>query len=287
MPRQQLKHISIHVLCFPEYPIFTRCSCSSIRLDEHTFDSDAEDEVTGPSGTGTAAPGTSGRTADADSGEEGEGRGPGAGGARDPESIFKTEVGETFLRCLKLRFDQTNVVIELNSLKIAEDRTFADLARYLFTTLLSLCLPPPSWCSSEYKSLFPTSAPDDTTLQGETKIDFIGKRTCYRIQGGVRMQVGRLKPLPALASRPNLRPMRNLRFLHPLNCKEVSSTSLCCSVWGAPGHAEAMYDISDILSHICIDTFHLIYILIFNNPYNYTDTLITVVSSLYDYTLYL
>jgi len=68
---------------------------------------------------------------------------------------------------LKLRFDQTNVVIELNSLKIAEDRTFADLARYLFTTLLSLCLPPPSWCSSEYKSLFPTSAPDDTTLQGK------------------------------------------------------------------------------------------------------------------------
>lgn len=32
------------------------------------------------------------------------------------------QVTETFLRCVKLRFDQTNAVIELNGLKIAEDR---------------------------------------------------------------------------------------------------------------------------------------------------------------------
>jgi translation initiation factor eIF-2B subunit epsilon len=137
-------------------------------LEGHIFDSDEEDELTGPSGTGLAAPGTSGRTGEAGSDEDGDGRG--AGGARDPESVFKVEVGETFLRCLKLRFDQTNVVIELNSLKIAEDRTFADLARYLFTTLLALCLPAPSWCSSEYKSLFPTSAPDANTLQGNDQL---------------------------------------------------------------------------------------------------------------------
>ncbi len=36
----------------------------------------------------------------------------------DPELSFKREVAETFLRCVKMRFDQTNVVIELNGLKV-------------------------------------------------------------------------------------------------------------------------------------------------------------------------
>ena len=52
------------------------------------------------------------------------------------EHMFKREVSETFLRCKQQGFDQTNAVIELNSLKIAEDRTFADVARYVFTTIL-------------------------------------------------------------------------------------------------------------------------------------------------------
>lgn len=55
----------------------------------------------------------------------------------------RPQVSETFLRCIKMRFDQTNAVIELNALKIAEDRTFADCARYIFTTMLGLCLPAP------------------------------------------------------------------------------------------------------------------------------------------------
>jgi hypothetical protein len=56
--------------------------------------------------------------------------------AAGPGSGFKREVSETFLRCKKLGFDQNNVVIELNGLKIAEDKTFADCARYIFTTML-------------------------------------------------------------------------------------------------------------------------------------------------------
>lgn len=48
------------------------------------------------------------------------------------------EVGETFLRCVKERFAETNAVIELNGLKIAEDRTFADCARYIFTAMLQV-----------------------------------------------------------------------------------------------------------------------------------------------------
>ncbi len=43
--------------------------------------------------------------------------------------MFKREVGETFLRCVKESIAHDNVVIELNGLKIAEDRTFADCAR--------------------------------------------------------------------------------------------------------------------------------------------------------------
>jgi translation initiation factor eIF-2B subunit epsilon len=42
---------------------------------------------------------------------------------------FKQEVAETFLRCLKEHIEHENAIIELNGLKIAEDRTFADCAR--------------------------------------------------------------------------------------------------------------------------------------------------------------
>lgn len=42
---------------------------------------------------------------------------------------FKREVAETFLRCIKEHISHDNAVIELNGLKIAEDRTFADCAR--------------------------------------------------------------------------------------------------------------------------------------------------------------
>ncbi|KAJ9526674.1 hypothetical protein QJQ45_017554, partial [Haematococcus lacustris] len=72
----------------------------------------------------------------------------------DPEALFKREVGETFLRCVKMRFDQTNAVIELNGLKIAENRSFADCARYIFTTILAMCLPAPAWVKEEYAPLF-------------------------------------------------------------------------------------------------------------------------------------
>jgi len=86
----------------------------------------------------------------------------------DPEVIFKREVSETFLRCVKMRFDQTNAVIELNGLKIAEDRTFADCARYIFTTMLALCLPaPPHHSKDEYTSLFPKEAPNVATQDGK------------------------------------------------------------------------------------------------------------------------
>ncbi len=57
----------------------------------------------------------------------------------DVETGFPREVAETFLRCKRDGFDQTNAIIELNALKIAEDRTFADCARYIFTTILGSC----------------------------------------------------------------------------------------------------------------------------------------------------
>lgn len=84
------------------------------------------------------------------------------------------EVAETFLRCVKERFAEDNVIIELNALKIAEDRTFADCARYILTTLLALCLPAPAWVSPEYVSLFiAPDAPDTGAKEG--KLALLGR----------------------------------------------------------------------------------------------------------------
>lgn len=57
--------------------------------------------------------------------------------------VHEQEVAETFLRCVKERFAETNAIIELNGLKIAEDRTFADCARYIFTSMLQASA---GWC---------------------------------------------------------------------------------------------------------------------------------------------
>jgi translation initiation factor eIF-2B subunit epsilon len=52
------------------------------------------------------------------------------------QSTFRREVSETLLRCKQDGFHQNNAVIELNALKIAEDRTFADCARFILVTIL-------------------------------------------------------------------------------------------------------------------------------------------------------
>ena len=57
-------------------------------------------------------------------------------------------------------YDQDLAVIELNGLKIAEDRTFADCARHVFASILDLCLPPPALCKSEYHNLYQSTVPD-------------------------------------------------------------------------------------------------------------------------------
>lgn len=54
------------------------------------------------------------------------------------DADFPREVLETFLRCKRDGFSQANAVIELNGVKIAEDRTFAEVARYVFTTILGM-----------------------------------------------------------------------------------------------------------------------------------------------------
>jgi hypothetical protein len=174
-----------------------------------------------------------GGAADAAAGADGGGGGGGEGGdgdedsdegGRDPERVWRREVEETFLRCIRQRFDvvrggwgsgrgwglgpgcvrshvgqqprypprcdappscptphrvarlahkvspmlfspltiplarQSNVVIELNGLKIAEDRTFADCARYMLTALLGLGLPAPRRTPAEYAPLFAAGA---------------------------------------------------------------------------------------------------------------------------------
>ena len=79
------------------------------------------------------------------------------------QESFKQEVAETFLRCVAMGYDPDLAVIELNGLKIAEHRDFADCARYIATTILCLCAPAPPRTRPEYKSRFPASAPDIAT----------------------------------------------------------------------------------------------------------------------------
>jgi translation initiation factor eIF-2B subunit epsilon len=85
---------------------------------------------------------------------------------------FKEEVAETFLRCIKENISQENVVIELNGLKIAEDKTFADCARFIMTTALGLCLPAPPFVIDEYKSLYSSEEPTSTK---EGKLELLKK----------------------------------------------------------------------------------------------------------------
>ena len=58
--------------------------------------------------------------------------------------------------------------LELNGLKIAQDKTFADCARYMFTTLLSLGLPATAAGlgfehRQEFAALFPKDVPSAGT----------------------------------------------------------------------------------------------------------------------------
>jgi NDP-sugar pyrophosphorylase family protein len=87
-----------------------------------------------------------------------------AAAARRKESAFMREVSETFLRVVRDRISPDNAVIELNGLKIAEVRTFADCAKYLVSTMLSLgfCPAPPK-TRSEYRALYPSDPPATAT----------------------------------------------------------------------------------------------------------------------------
>lgn len=95
--------------------------------------------------------------------------------SKESESHFKNEVAETFLRCVKEGISHENVVIELNGLKIAEDKTFADCARFIFTTMLGLSLKAPDFVPPEYQSLYPSGEEGDPeTYRGTTNPKLTG-----------------------------------------------------------------------------------------------------------------
>ena len=87
------------------------------------------------------------------------------------------------------------MLVELNSLKIAEDKTFADCARhaccerppllprlhpapthpptrarYMFTTILGLCLPPHAGARAEYAKLYARTPVDVGTRDGRNQL---------------------------------------------------------------------------------------------------------------------
>ena len=75
------------------------------------------------------------------------------------ETVFRREVAETFLRCVKHGYAEANAVVELQGLKMAENRTFADIARYVLMTVLGLVLPAPKDATKENLKLYPASPP--------------------------------------------------------------------------------------------------------------------------------
>ena len=103
--------------------------------------------------------------------------------ADDPDFHFRREVAETFLRCALLDYEEDLAVIELNSLKIAEDKQFADVARALAVTAIALAAPPPVPSSPsessgsgggsrpEFAPLYaPGPAPDVSTPAGRREL---------------------------------------------------------------------------------------------------------------------
>ena len=83
-------------------------------------------------------------------------------GVDEKETVFRREVAETFLRCVKHGYEEANAVVELQGLKMAENRTFADIARYVLMTVLGLALPAPKDVTKENVKLYPNVAPSST-----------------------------------------------------------------------------------------------------------------------------
>jgi translation initiation factor eIF-2B subunit epsilon len=72
----------------------------------------------------------------------------------DPDAHFAREVAETFLRCAAEGHALDNVVLELNSLKLAEHRSFADVGRALAVAVIGLAGGPPPRTRPEYRRLY-------------------------------------------------------------------------------------------------------------------------------------
>jgi hypothetical protein len=72
------------------------------------------------------------------------------------------------------------VTIELNALKLAENKTFADCANFIFTTIMGMCLPPPPQISAEYLSLYAKEQPDTSSNNGASRKP-IHEPSCTRL----------------------------------------------------------------------------------------------------------
>lgn len=130
-------------------------------------------------GDGARARGNADGDDDDDSGAEADGvgnDGRSAAGGEDPEAAFKREVSETLLRAMLLSDAASasaqatlaeNAVIELNALKIAEVRTFADCARYALTTLFDIQAPAATSVAPTFRRLFASAEPDAVTPAGQ------------------------------------------------------------------------------------------------------------------------
>ena len=78
------------------------------------------------------------------------------------ERHFHKEVSETFFRALRDNTIDENVTVELQGLKMAENRTFAGHRCAMFCApIFMLSMPPTAKCDKQFRKLFPSDFPSD------------------------------------------------------------------------------------------------------------------------------
>ena len=110
---------------------------------DDALDSD-DDESHRRAGTKTNGDGKGGSDASEDEDDDGS-----------METVFRREVAETFLRCVKHGPTQAKPVVELQGLKMAENRRRRHRG-YVLMTILGLSLPAPRDVTKENAKLYPS-----------------------------------------------------------------------------------------------------------------------------------
>ncbi len=86
------------------------------------------------------------------------------------QDTFHREVQETMLRGIRQGISNDNLVLEINSLKLAEVREFSHCSESILRCILELCSPPHAGIQPASAALFPATAADVKTPAGKAEL---------------------------------------------------------------------------------------------------------------------